>query len=66
MLTSLSLLLFALTPPIDPLAEQILNMNVKQGDLLIADLDKEAGLIKFEFRKTILKRLGFSGGRHEL
>ncbi len=36
----------------DPLAEQILNMNVKQGDLLIADLDKEAGLIKFEFRKT--------------
>ncbi|HRH48787.1 MAG TPA: ATP-dependent Clp protease ATP-binding subunit [Panacibacter sp.] len=35
----------------DPLAEQILNMNVKNGDLLIADLDKEAGLIKFEFRK---------------
>lgn len=35
----------------DPLAEQILNMNVKTGDLLIADLDKETSLIKFEFRK---------------
>ena len=35
----------------DPLAEQILNMNVKNGDLLIADLDKETSLIKFEFRK---------------
>ena len=35
----------------DPLAEQILNMNVKSGDQLIAGLDKETGLIKFEFRK---------------
>jgi ATP-dependent Clp protease ATP-binding subunit ClpC len=25
----------------DPLAEEILNFNVKEGDLLIADLDKE-------------------------
>src|SRR6476659_2429405 len=36
----------------DPLAEQILNMNVKQGDTLIADLDKERSLLKFDFKKT--------------
>jgi ATP-dependent Clp protease ATP-binding subunit ClpC len=35
----------------DPLAEQILNMNVKQGDILLADLDKETGLLKFGFKK---------------
>lgn len=35
----------------DPLAEEILNMNVKQGDKLIADLDKENNKIKFEFGK---------------
>jgi ATP-dependent Clp protease ATP-binding subunit ClpC len=35
----------------DPLAEQILSMNVKQGDTLIADLDKETNLLKFEFKK---------------
>jgi len=34
----------------DPLAEQILNMQIKGGDTLVADLDKEAGLIKFEFK----------------
>jgi ATP-dependent Clp protease ATP-binding subunit ClpC len=34
----------------DPLAEEILNMNIKQGDKLIADLDKENGKIKFEFQ----------------
>jgi ATP-dependent Clp protease ATP-binding subunit ClpC len=33
----------------DPLAEEILNMNIKQGDLLIADLDKENNKIVFEF-----------------
>jgi ATP-dependent Clp protease ATP-binding subunit ClpC len=33
----------------DPLAEEILNMNVKQGDVLIADLDKENNKIVFEF-----------------
>ena len=33
----------------DPLAEEILNMNVKSGDILVADLDKEAQKIKFEF-----------------
>jgi ATP-dependent Clp protease ATP-binding subunit ClpC len=31
----------------DPLAEEILNMHVKNGDVLIADLDKESGKIKF-------------------
>jgi ATP-dependent Clp protease ATP-binding subunit ClpC len=35
----------------DPLAEEILNMQIKQGDKLIADLDKENGKIKFEFGK---------------
>ncbi len=35
----------------DPLAEEILNMNVKQGDTLVADLDKENSLIKFSFKK---------------
>ncbi|HAK11464.1 MAG TPA: Clp protease ClpC, partial [Chitinophagaceae bacterium] len=31
----------------DPLAEEILNMNVKQGDVLIAGLDKENGKLTF-------------------
>lgn len=35
----------------DPLAEQILNMQVKQGDKLIADLDKETNALKFEFKQ---------------
>ena len=35
----------------DPLAEEILSLNVKQGDILIADLDKENQKIKFEFGK---------------
>ncbi|WP_153801101.1 ATP-dependent Clp protease ATP-binding subunit [Foetidibacter luteolus] len=35
----------------DPLAEEILNMNVKQGDILLADLDKEAGKIIFDFKQ---------------
>ncbi len=39
----------------DPLAEEILNMNVKQGDILIADLDKENNKIKFEFGKKELE-----------
>ncbi|MEO7210793.1 MAG: ATP-dependent Clp protease ATP-binding subunit [Chitinophagaceae bacterium] len=33
----------------DPLAEEIINMNVKNGDSLIANYDKESGQIKFEF-----------------
>jgi ATP-dependent Clp protease ATP-binding subunit ClpC len=35
----------------DPLAEEILNMNVKNGDVLIAGLDKENGKITFEMKK---------------
>jgi len=35
----------------DVLAEEILNIHVKQGDILIADLDKENQKIKFEFGK---------------
>jgi len=35
----------------DPLAEEILNMNVKDGDLLLAQLDKENGKIYFELKK---------------
>jgi ATP-dependent Clp protease ATP-binding subunit ClpC len=31
----------------DPLAEEILNMNVKNGDVLIAELDAENSKIKF-------------------
>ncbi len=35
----------------DPLAEEILNMNVKDGDILVAELDKENGKLKFEFKR---------------
>ena len=35
----------------DPLAEEILSMHVKAGDVLEADLDKEAGKLKFAFKK---------------
>ncbi len=34
----------------DPLAEEILNLNIKNGDILIADLDKDNQKIKFNFR----------------
>jgi ATP-dependent Clp protease ATP-binding subunit ClpC len=34
----------------DPLAEEILNMNVKPGDLLLVTLDKENGKLKFELK----------------
>ena len=34
----------------DPLAEEILNMNVKAGDELIADLDEPNGKITFTFK----------------
>ena len=36
----------------DPLAEEILNMHVKAGDILVADLDKENSKIKFSFRNV--------------
>jgi len=35
----------------DPLAEEILNMNVKNGDILVADVDKENSKIKFNLKK---------------
>ncbi|HLY68206.1 MAG TPA: AAA family ATPase, partial [Puia sp.] len=35
----------------DPLAEEILNMNVKNGDVLIADLDAENAKIKFSLEE---------------
>jgi ATP-dependent Clp protease ATP-binding subunit ClpC len=35
----------------DPLAEEILNMNIKQGDILLADLDKENQKIIFSFKE---------------
>jgi len=39
----------------DPLAEEILNMNVKAGDVLEADLDKENNKLKFSFKKVETK-----------
>jgi ATP-dependent Clp protease ATP-binding subunit ClpC len=39
----------------DPLAEEILKMNIKEGDILIGDLDKEAQLIKFSFKEKAKK-----------
>lgn len=39
----------------DPLAEEILNMNVKAGDVLEADLDKENNRLKFSFKKIETK-----------
>ena len=35
----------------DPLAEEILNMNVKAGDVLIADLDADKSLLKFTLKE---------------
>jgi ATP-dependent Clp protease ATP-binding subunit ClpC len=37
----------------DPLAEEILNMNIKAGDVLEAGLDKENGKIVFSLRKPV-------------
>jgi ATP-dependent Clp protease ATP-binding subunit ClpC len=39
----------------DPLAEEILKMNIKEGDVLIADLDKENQVIKFSFKEKAKK-----------
>ena len=35
----------------DPLAEEILNYNVKEGDILLADLDKEKVALNFTLQK---------------
>ena len=37
----------------DPLAEEILNMNIKAGDVLEAGLDKEAGKITFTLKSSV-------------
>jgi ATP-dependent Clp protease ATP-binding subunit ClpC len=37
----------------DPLAEEILNLNVKAGDTLEADLDKENQRLKFSFKERV-------------
>jgi ATP-dependent Clp protease ATP-binding subunit ClpC len=37
----------------DPLAEEILNMNIKTGDILKADLDKENGKIVFSLTDPV-------------
>ncbi len=37
----------------DPLAEEILGMQIKQGDILIADLDKENEKLKFSLKQTM-------------
>ncbi|MEI6947228.1 ATP-dependent Clp protease ATP-binding subunit [Paraflavisolibacter sp. H34] len=37
----------------DPLAEEILNMSIKTGDVLVVNLDKEAGKLTFELKKTV-------------
>jgi ATP-dependent Clp protease ATP-binding subunit ClpC len=35
----------------DPLAEEILGMQIKQGDILVADLDKENSKLKFTLKE---------------
>ncbi len=34
----------------DPLAEEILNLNIKPGDVMIADLDKENSKLRFSLK----------------
>jgi len=34
----------------DPLAEEILNMSIKPGDIMVADLDKENSKLKFSLK----------------
>ncbi|MBC8034314.1 MAG: hypothetical protein H7Y03_09220, partial [Chitinophagaceae bacterium] len=40
----------------DPLAEEILNMTIKNGDILIADLDKDAQKIVFTLKESSPKK----------
>jgi ATP-dependent Clp protease ATP-binding subunit ClpC len=40
----------------DPLAEEILNMNIKHGDVMIAELDEAAEKIKFVLKKEEKKK----------
>jgi len=40
----------------DPLAEDILNMTIKPGDVMIAELDKEGNKLKFRIKEEPKKR----------
>ncbi|MEO5592865.1 MAG: ATP-dependent Clp protease ATP-binding subunit [Chitinophagaceae bacterium] len=40
----------------DPLAEEILNMSIKNGDVLIAELDKENSKIKFSLKEKEIEK----------
>ncbi len=40
----------------DPLAEEILNMNIKNGDVLLASLDKENSKIVFEVNGSMIEK----------
>ncbi len=40
----------------DPLAEEILSMSIKNGDILVADLDKEAQKIRFSLKEASPKK----------
>jgi len=40
----------------DPLAEEILNMSIKNGDVLVADLDKENAKIKFSLKEKEIEK----------
>jgi ATP-dependent Clp protease ATP-binding subunit ClpC len=40
----------------DPLAEEILNLNIKPGDILIADLDKETQKIRFILKEDTARK----------
>jgi ATP-dependent Clp protease ATP-binding subunit ClpC len=39
----------------DPLAEEILNLTIKEGDVIIADLDEEKSLLKFSHKTSSKK-----------
>src|SRR6195952_4334011 len=40
----------------DPLAEEILNMTIKNGDVLVANLDKENSKIKFSLKEKEIEK----------
>jgi ATP-dependent Clp protease ATP-binding subunit ClpC len=40
----------------DPLAEEILNMNIKNGDVLIADFDKDNAKIRFTLKEKAAEK----------
>ena len=40
----------------DPLAEEILNMSIKNGDILVAGLDKENSKIKFSLKEKEIEK----------